>query len=43
MQFKVLEKYFQFELHTSESQDCSFQASQQLVSKQTTYREAISS
>jgi len=31
MQFKILEKYFQFELHTSESQDCSIQASQQLV------------
>jgi len=26
-QFKILEKYFQFELHTSESQDCSVQAS----------------
>ena len=33
MQFKILEKYFQFELHTSESQDCSIQASQRLVSK----------
>jgi len=31
MQFKILEKYFQFELHTSESQDCSIQASQRLV------------
>jgi len=29
----MLEKYFQFELHTSESQNCSVQASQQLVSK----------
>jgi len=33
MKFKILEKYFQFELHTSESQDCSVQASQRLVSK----------
>jgi len=34
MQYKILEKYIQFELHTSsESQDCSVQASQQLVSK----------
>jgi len=33
MQFKILEKYFQFELHTSKSQDCSVQASQWLVSK----------
>jgi len=33
MQFKILEKYFQFELHTSESQDCTIQASQRLVSK----------
>jgi len=33
MQYEKLEKYFQFELHTLESQDCSVQASQQLVSK----------
>jgi len=33
MQFKILEKYFKFELHTSKSQDCSIQASQWLVSK----------
>jgi len=33
MQFKILEKYFQFERHTSESQDCSVQASQWLVPK----------
>jgi len=33
MQFKILAKYFQFELHTSESQDCSVQASHRLVSK----------
>jgi len=31
MQFKILEKYFQSELHTSESQDSSVQASQRLV------------
>ena len=29
----MLEKYFQFEFHTSKSQDCSVQASQRLVSK----------
>jgi len=29
----MLKKYFQFELHTSESQNCSIQASQRLVSK----------
>jgi len=28
-----LEKHFQFELHTSESQDCSVEASKRLVSK----------
>jgi len=33
MQYKILEKYFQFELHTSESQDCSVQAFQRLVKK----------
>jgi len=33
MQYERLEKYFQFDLHTSESQDCSVQASQGLVSK----------
>jgi len=33
MQYKMLKKYFQFELHTSESQNCSIQASQRLVSK----------
>jgi len=27
----MFEKYFQFELHTSESQYCSVQASQRLV------------
>jgi len=31
MQYKILEKYFQFELHTSESQDCFVQSSQRLV------------
>ena len=33
MQYKIFEKYFQFELHTSESQDCSVQTSQRLVPK----------
>jgi len=33
MKFKILEKYFQFELHISESQNCSVQASQRLISK----------
>ena len=41
MQFKILEKYFQFELHTSESQDCSVQASQRLVSKKLYIEEQI--
>jgi len=31
MQFKIFEKYFQFELHTLESQDFYVQASQRLV------------
>jgi len=43
MQYKILEKYLQFELHTLESQDFSVQASQRLVYKKTTFREAISS
>jgi len=33
MYYKKLEKYFQFELHILESQHCSVQASQRLVSK----------
>jgi len=33
MQFKILEKYFPFELHASETQDCFVQASHQLVFK----------
>jgi len=33
MQYKKLQKYFQFELYTSKSQDCSVQASQRLISK----------
>jgi len=41
MQFKILEKYFQFELHTSESQDCSVQASQRLVSKKLHIEEQV--
>jgi len=41
MQFKVLEKYFQFELHTSESQDCSVQAFQRLVSKKLHIEEQV--
>jgi len=41
MQFKILEKYFQFELHTLESQDCSVQASQQLVPKKLHIEEQV--
>jgi len=41
MQFKILKKYFQFELHTSESQDCSIQASQRLVSKKLHIEEQV--
>jgi len=41
MQFKILEKYFQFELHTSESQDCSVQASQRLVSSKLHIEEQV--
>ena len=41
MQFKILEKYFQFELHISESQDCSVQASQWLVSKKLHIKEQV--
>jgi len=41
MQFKILEKYFQFEFHTSESQDCSVQASQRLVSKKLHIEEQV--
>ena len=41
MQFKILEKYFQFEIHTSESQDCSVQASQQLVPKKLHIEEQV--
>jgi len=36
-----LEKYFHFELHTSESQDCSVQASQRLVSKKLHIEEQV--
>ena len=41
MKFKILEKYFQFELHTSESQDCSVQASQRLVYKKLHLEEQV--
>jgi len=41
MQFKILEKYFQFELHTTESQDCSIQASQRLISKKLHIEEQV--
>jgi len=41
MQFKILEKYFQFELHTSESQDCSVKSSQRLVSKKLHIEEQV--
>jgi len=41
MQFKILEKYFQFELHTSESQDCTVQVSQRLVSKKLHIEEQV--
>jgi len=32
-EYKVLETYFQIELHTSKSQDCFVQVSQRLISK----------
>jgi len=41
MHFKILEKYFQFELYTSESQDCSVQISQRLVSKKLHIEEQV--
>jgi len=41
MQFKILEKYFQFELHTSESQYYSVKPSQRLVSKKLHIEEQI--
>jgi len=41
MQYKRLEKYFHFKLHTSESQDFSVQASQRLVSKKLHIEEQI--
>jgi len=41
MQFKILEKYFQFELYTSESQDYSVQAFQRLVSKKLHIEEQV--
>jgi len=34
-------KYFQFELYTSESQDCSIQKSQRLVSKNLLIEEQV--
>jgi len=41
MQFKILEKYFQFELYISESQDCSVKPSQRLVSKKLHIEEQV--
>jgi len=38
---KISEKYFQFELHISESQDCSVQPSQRLVSKKLHIEEQV--